>query len=244
MDEGKVTDDGFTFVTKRGDTKVEHQAKFADGKINIKVKSTGGDREYKLSRFVDLAGAWETKIKLPDGTEFPVSYTFKVDGDKLTGTIETANGSIDVKEGKIDGDAISYKATIGDNDVSYNGKVADGKIDVKSRGGPLGDREYTLTRKIDAAGDWVGTFKAEDGTVLTLKYNLKIDDGKITGTATSPQGNGKIIGGKIDGENISFDVDFSNNTVKHVGKIKDGEMTLNVSGFGAPWTQVLKRPAK
>src|SRR5262245_33633579 len=153
MSDVKLTDDGFTFNTKRQDVNVAHEAKWNDGKITIKVHTSNGDREYTLARAADskaaepkaanIAGAWETTIKLQDGNELPLKYDYKIDGNKLTGTVEGPAGPIEIKEGKVDGNKISYKLTIMDNDVSYEGVAADGKINIKSHGGPFGDREYT-----------------------------------------------------------------------------------------------------
>ena len=106
---------------------------------------------------LDLAGAWETKITTPDGNEFTLKYDLKLDGQKLSGTVEGPLGVLNIEDGKMNGDSISYKIKINDNDVSYEGKIADGKINVKSHGGPFGDREYKLTRPIaDVSGKWGG----------------------------------------------------------------------------------------
>jgi hypothetical protein len=140
-----------TFTVTRNDNKIAYEGKLADGKINIKVHLPNGDREYQLIRVVDISGPWQTKLKIPDGAELELKYQFKVDGEKLTGSVESPAGQIDLREGKIAGDEISYKLTIGDRDVSYTGKIADGKINLKSRGGPLGDLEYLLTRVVNLA---------------------------------------------------------------------------------------------
>ncbi|HTQ39970.1 MAG TPA: hypothetical protein VMJ32_13155 [Pirellulales bacterium] len=146
LENGKIDGDQLKFQVSFGDFHVLHDGKVADGKIKITTHMPQGDREYSISRVVDLAGAWETKFATPDGNDILLKYDFKIDGEKLTGTVEGPRGKIDLKDGKVDEDAISYKVTIADNDVSYAGKFADGKIKVKSHGGPFGDREYTLTR--------------------------------------------------------------------------------------------------
>src|SRR5262245_20554234 len=233
MSDTKLTDDGFTFNTKRGDVNVAHEAKWNDGKITIKVHTSNGDREYTLTRAAEskatnIAGAWQTTIRLDDGTELPLKYNYKIDGGKLTGTVEGPAGPIDIKEGKVDGNKISYKLTIMDNDVSYEGQAADSKISIKSHGGPFGDREYTLTRPLSpVAGAWEAKFKTDDGGELLLKFDLKTDGEKLTGTVKSDQGDG-AINGKVSGDDISFDVEFSGNTITHKGKLAGKEIKLKV----------------
>ena len=146
LEEGAAEGNQLKFQVSFNDLHILHEATVADGKIKITAKLPQGDREYTITRVIDLAGAWETKFTTPDGTDVLLKYDFKIDGQKLTGTVESPRGKLDLKEGKVDGKSISYKVTIAGNDVSYAGELADGKIKVKSQGGPFGDREYVLTR--------------------------------------------------------------------------------------------------
>ena len=40
----------------------------------------------------DITGTWTGTVKGPDGNEFPVSFTFKLDGATLTGTVQGPQG--------------------------------------------------------------------------------------------------------------------------------------------------------
>ncbi|HTK20866.1 MAG TPA: hypothetical protein VL442_15185 [Mucilaginibacter sp.] len=73
--------------------------------------------------FADLNGKWNGVIKTPDGNDLEVSYNFKVDGDKLTGTAESPAGQVTVDDGKITGDTFSFKVTVDGNDYPHSGKV-------------------------------------------------------------------------------------------------------------------------
>jgi hypothetical protein len=95
----------------------------------------------------------------------------------------------------------------------------------------------------DLSGPWEALFKADDGTEMTLKFDLKIDGEKLSGTVDSPQGGAKIDNGKVVGNDVSFDVDFNGNTITHKGKVEGKEIKLKVNGFGAEWDIVLKRAA-
>jgi hypothetical protein len=71
----------------------------------------------------DLTGKWTGTIKTPDGNEIAVTYNFKVDGNTLTGTADSPNGTVTVDNGKIDGDNFSFKVTVDGNDYPHTGKM-------------------------------------------------------------------------------------------------------------------------
>jgi len=71
----------------------------------------------------DISGKWTGVIKTPDGNDLQVSYNFKVDGDKLTGTAESPAGQVTVDDGKISGDTFTFKVTVDGNDYPHSGKV-------------------------------------------------------------------------------------------------------------------------
>ena len=52
----------------------------------------------------DLNGAWVVKVPGRDGNTTEQTYTFKVDGSKLTGTVSGGRGGDrEIKDGKVDG---------------------------------------------------------------------------------------------------------------------------------------------
>jgi hypothetical protein len=55
-----------------------------------------------LAVVADLTGKWSGALKTPNG-DFPIKYTFKVEGETLTGTADGAQGPIPITEGKISG---------------------------------------------------------------------------------------------------------------------------------------------
>jgi len=76
-----------------------------------------------LAVVADLTGKWKGSIKTPDGNELPVTYNFKADGNKLTGTVDSPQGTVSVDDGKIDGDKFSFKVTVDGNDYPHTGKM-------------------------------------------------------------------------------------------------------------------------
>ena len=78
---------------------------------------------FVMAIIADLNGKWKGTIKTPDGNELQVTYNFKVDGDKLTGTVESPGGVVSVDNGKITGDTFSFKVTVDGNDYPHTGKM-------------------------------------------------------------------------------------------------------------------------
>jgi hypothetical protein len=96
----------------------------------------------------DVTGSWTGDMKAPDGsTGFTLSFTFKQDGAKLTGTVQGPQGeAIAISDGKVDGDKISFK-------VSVNGMVIahEGTIVASPDGNSAGD-----TIKLGSQSDQMG----------------------------------------------------------------------------------------
>jgi len=93
----------------------------------------------------DLTGKWKGSIRTPDGNELPVTYNFKADGDKLTGTAESQAGVVTVDDGKITGDTFSFKVTVDGTDYPHKGKMyADScGMDIDFGGNPV---HFTIKR--------------------------------------------------------------------------------------------------
>jgi hypothetical protein len=71
----------------------------------------------------NLTGKWTGVIKTPDGNELAVTYNFKVDSNKLTGTAESPAGTVTIDDGKVDGDNFTFKVTVDGNDYPHSGKM-------------------------------------------------------------------------------------------------------------------------
>lgn len=82
----------------------------------------------------DVDGRWSGTVSTPGG-DFPVTFVFKADGSKLTGTMLGMDGAeIPIADGKIDGSKISFNVTLDFGGMSlqilYNGVVSAEKIDL------------------------------------------------------------------------------------------------------------------
>ena len=75
-----------------------------------------------FAAFADLNGKWAGTLTAPDGNEYPLNYTLKVDNDKLTGSGGSPQGAVDITEGKIKGDSLSFAIDVNGVKVLNTGK--------------------------------------------------------------------------------------------------------------------------
>jgi hypothetical protein len=98
----------------------------------------------------DVSGKWKASFTAPDGQTRESVFTFKVDGDKLTGTVAGARGEAPIADGKVKGDAIAFSVTrtFGEQQMKmlYKGKISGDEIKftVEIEGG---DRTFEMTAK-------------------------------------------------------------------------------------------------
>jgi hypothetical protein len=100
---------------------------------------------------IDVTGTWEGEFKMPDGTAtFPLSFTFKQDGAKLTGSVANPQGGepITISDGKVDGDKISFKVSFNGATITHEGTVSgdEMKLDSKSDSGEFPGGAIVLKR--------------------------------------------------------------------------------------------------
>jgi hypothetical protein len=102
----------------------------------------------------DAAGKWTGQMKGPFGSDdFEISFTFKQDGAKLTGTVQGPEGDpIEISDGKVDGDKISFVVTIfnfnGGTKITHDGTISGDEIRLNSKveGGDFPAGSMTLKR--------------------------------------------------------------------------------------------------
>ena len=102
----------------------------------------------------DVTGKWTGQMGGPDGGGgMSISFEFKQDGTKLTGTTDGPGGQTQIKDGKVEGNKISFTISVdaggGDMKVLHEGTI-DGdeiKLNIKMDGGPGGDGPGGITLK-------------------------------------------------------------------------------------------------
>ena len=80
----------------------------------------------------DVTGKWKAESPGRDGTPMVTTFNFKVDGEKLTGTVSGRQADIAISDGKVSGDDISFVVvrTMGGEErkIQYKGKVSGDEI--------------------------------------------------------------------------------------------------------------------
>lgn len=104
---------------------------------------------------VEIDGKWTAEVPGRDGATMTQTYTFKADGDKLTGKMSGPGGrELDITDGKITGEDVSFKVNVEFNGNSmtwnYTGKLAGGELKLKREGGRGPAREITA-KKVKAS---------------------------------------------------------------------------------------------
>lgn len=86
-----------------------------------------------LAAIADLNGKWMGNVKMSDGNEFPLTYIFKVDGEKLTGTIQSPQGDLPMYDGKIThGTDFTFKVDVNGAVVPNSGKFYGDSVTVSA----------------------------------------------------------------------------------------------------------------
>jgi hypothetical protein len=96
----------------------------------------------------DLTGKWQGTMQTPDGQSLEISFNFKLDGEKLTGTAASSYGEEQITDGTVKGDAISFVILAGGGQfkITYKGKVVGEDLKFTVTLGEMGDRELTAKR--------------------------------------------------------------------------------------------------
>jgi hypothetical protein len=97
------------------------------------------------ARAADVSGKWTGQVT-SRGEATTATFTFKVDGEKLTGTMTSSQGEVALQEGKVSGDQLSFTTTGGNAKIVFQGTVAGNEIKMtRTREGGQ-SREFTLKR--------------------------------------------------------------------------------------------------
>ena len=102
----------------------------------------------------DVSGKWTAQVAGRDGQMREQTFTFKVDGEKLTGTVSGMQGGpdVEIKDGTAKGDDIAFNVVRSfqgqEVKVLYTGKVSGAEIKFTSKrdGGDGQAREFTAKR--------------------------------------------------------------------------------------------------
>jgi hypothetical protein len=101
----------------------------------------------------DMTGKWTTTdMKAPDGSTFTLTFDFKQDGAKLTGTVTGPQGDpLAIDNGKLDGDKFSFTVSFNGTTITHEGTINGDeiKMSTKSDNGGMPPMDMTLKRSTD-----------------------------------------------------------------------------------------------
>ena len=80
--------------------------------------------------------------------EMTFTIEYKVDGEKVSGTLISDMGDLPFADGKVSGTQIEYTLDIQGMKIKHNGTLDGDKINMKSSG-DYGESEFVLTRVKD-----------------------------------------------------------------------------------------------
>ena len=105
-----------------------------------------------LAYAADISGKWTATVQGQGGQTREQTFTFKVEGSKLTGTVSGMQGDLPISDGKVAGNDVSFTvvANFNGNEVKslYKGTVAGDEIKfTRTReGGNRPPQEFTAKR--------------------------------------------------------------------------------------------------
>lgn len=89
----------------------------------------------------DVTGKWSAQMNGPDGGGMTMTFNFKQDGTKLTGTIDGPGGEpMAIQDGKVDGEKIVFEVSFNDMKIVHKGTIKGDEISltIQMKGGPGG----------------------------------------------------------------------------------------------------------
>ena len=81
----------------------------------------------------DINGKWKGQMQSPNGP-MDLTFSFKVTGDSLTGTVESQMGELPISNGKNNGKTFSFDLNVGEMTISHQCTVMGDSISVKVPG--------------------------------------------------------------------------------------------------------------
>jgi hypothetical protein len=90
-----------------------------------------------------IEGKWTATIDTDNGP-FTFTAEYVVKDGKITGTLASDMGSVEIEEGTVNGDEFEYSFYIDYNKMTHKGKLVDGKLKIKSTA-DYGDMEFEMT---------------------------------------------------------------------------------------------------
>ena len=187
----------------------------------------------------EISGDWDGIVEAP-GTKVAFKLNFKLEGEKVTGTIESGHtGAGTISNGVWKNDKLSFTANFAkhesidfkaelNNDKLVGEYATEGRVskwEATKKSGNESAKSTDSASSNSISGDWVAFLTAQD-TSAPVVLKFKLEDGKVSGTFASDHlGSGTIEDGTWADNKISFTIKVTQATIKVWGILKDGKLT-------------------
>jgi len=84
-----------------------------------------------------IDGKWKASVETPNG-KMELTYTFKVAGNVVTGSMSTEMGDMTISNGKVNGKELTFDIDFNGNAMPFKGTIDGEVIKIKMQGGPGG----------------------------------------------------------------------------------------------------------
>jgi hypothetical protein len=82
----------------------------------------------------DATGTWTAQMSSPDGDSFTLTFVFKQDGARLTGTVQGPQGDpLAIDNGKVDGDKLSFTVSFNGTTIAHEGTISGDEIKLTTK---------------------------------------------------------------------------------------------------------------
>ena len=187
-----------------------------------------------------VSGKYEGVAKSDAMGDLPITVNLKNTNGKLSGSIETGQGSAAITDGTYADGKVKLKfdagGTEGTVEAEFKDGVIKGKWELGGMGGPLEIKKAGASTPAAASsapaaagsammvgGEWAGSADVM-GQAMPFTLKLKQEGDKLTGTSESDQGSATINGGKVAGDKVSFKIDGGQGEIVLTGTVsKDGK---------------------
>ncbi len=80
----------------------------------------------------DVTGKWTGQFNSPGG-DMTITFNFKQTGDKLTGTVTGPGGDLEIQDGKVSGDKITFTISFNDMKIQHEGALKGDEISLSMK---------------------------------------------------------------------------------------------------------------
>lgn len=157
----------------------------------------------------DVVGKWNVTASSPSGREYKLELVIRNNDGKLSGTISSVQGSVDLQDMQLKGDELTYKIPTGEGGYAIKFTVAGDSMkgtytSADGTTGPAAATRAAATAPAGVTGKWKMAAKSNAGRQYDVVLNIASDQGKLSGTLTAPEGTLPLTDPKLDGDQFSF----------------------------------------